>query len=363
MIQQHEHVIPGQLIAVSSGTTTSNDDDNNNENNMITSSDDSFLRGHGTYIEVINNQQHLYSSVVGIVQRVNKLISVQTISYTTFYRGQVGDLIIGRVLSIGNGMWKINLGSGKHAILPIQGIHLPGGIQRIRTAEDKLDMKQYLDIGDIISAEVHKIVHHGGSSSSNSLGSGDGSGIIRLHTRSVKYGKLENGCMVTVPNSLIPRRKNHYTEILNKTFNILYGCNGMIWIQRNNNMSNATSTPSKMDIDDNDENDNDNDNNTDDADYNNENNNNNINNDSFLVDIQEQRRAEHISMPYSIEERCILARIRNCIICLRMIQHTITNEVIETLYDNSIQLLPNNNKISKMLLPNNIILLTSFTRK
>jgi exosome complex component RRP4 len=260
--QQNNHlVIPGQLIAVSAirggGGGSSRYDSTDLNNN-----DDSFLRGHGTYVEIGRNsidgsyEQRLYASTVGLVRRVNKLISVETVSSNTFYRGQIGDLVIGRIISVANGKWKVSLGSGRDAILPLQGVHLPGGIQRIRTSEDALAMRSFLKENDLISAEVHKITVVGVSINSsattpsndgnnntssfnnNSAGSGaglgDGSGIIRLHTRSIKYGKLENGCIVIVPSSLIQRRKNHYVTILNNTFQILLGCNGFIWIQRYN---------------------------------------------------------------------------------------------------------------------------------
>lgn len=360
--QQHHFVLPGQLIAMSSISNTD--------------SNDSFLRGHGTYMEIINGQQYLYSSVVGLVQRVNKLISVQTISSTTFYRGQVGDLVVGRILSIGNGLWKVDLGSGKEAILPLQGINLPGGIQRIRTAEDKLDMKQLLNIGDIVSAEVHKVVQPTTSVSTTSTshvtsstklsGNGDGSGMLRLHTRSMKYcGKLENGCTITVPCTLIPRRKSHYAEILSGMFILLYGCNGIIWIQRNTNRSHYenSSLNNKMDIDhDHDDNNDEDDEERDGTTTRTKQNHTNPNDESLLVDVQEQRRKEHVSMPYSNQERYQLARIRNAIQCLRMVQHMMTNDVIEQIYHRSIKLLPKSSMISQMLLPHNIILLTSFTR-
>lgn len=154
-------VVPGQIIAVS------------------TSTEDSFLRGHGTYIQKDSNGKlQLRASVTGTVVRVNKLISVEAVALNT-YAGQVGDLIVGRIVSIGNARWNVDLGGNVIAALPLSGVHLPGSIQRVRTAADVLEMRAHLQEGDLVSAEVHKIL-----SSNNSL---------QLHTRSVRYGKLENG--------------------------------------------------------------------------------------------------------------------------------------------------------------------------
>ena len=52
-----------------------------------------------------------------------------------------------------------------------------------RGAEDELSMRKYLVEGDLISAEVQNIYH-------------DGS--LSLHTRSLKYGKLGQGCLIKV---------------------------------------------------------------------------------------------------------------------------------------------------------------------
>ena len=47
--------------------------------------------------------------------------------------------------------------------------------QRRRSAEDELAMRQYLKEGDLVSAEVQNIFNDG---------------ALSLHTRSMKYGKV-----------------------------------------------------------------------------------------------------------------------------------------------------------------------------
>lgn len=78
-------------------------------------------------------------------------------------------------------------------------------------------MRQYLQEGDIICAEVQSIFT-------------DGS--LSLHTRVLKYGKLGQGIMLKVPPSLIKRQKIHYHHLENGACLIL-GNNGYIWIGAN----------------------------------------------------------------------------------------------------------------------------------
>ena len=48
------------------------------------------MRGHGTYMK----NGTLYASVAGVIQRVNKLISVTPLK--TKYQGEIGDVIVGK---------------------------------------------------------------------------------------------------------------------------------------------------------------------------------------------------------------------------------------------------------------------------
>jgi len=287
-------VVPGQVIAVAQH--------NNNE--------ESFLRGHGTYLEKTETEDRLIASVTGIVQRVNKLISVQAVS-DSIYEGQVGDLVVGRITAVTATRWKVQLNgtnNAREAVLPLSGVHLPGGVQRVRTAQDARDMRQFLQEGDLVSAEVHKTQQDG---------------TLLLHTRSFRYGKLENGCLATVPPKLIPRRKNHYTIVLDQ-FHVLWGCNGMIWMQR------------KMKEDSQD-----------------------AGGGPELAELQEQRRKEHAEMPMSVEERRNLARYRNAIECLRLVHCLITSEAVEQVYKDSLEI---NVSPANMLLPDTVIRLTESSR-
>lgn len=75
-------------------------------------------------------------------------------------------------------------------------------------------MRKFLQEGDLISAEVQNVFV-------------DGS--LSLHTRSLKYGKLSQGILVTVFPSLIKRRKTHFHNLACGA-SIILGNNGYIWI-------------------------------------------------------------------------------------------------------------------------------------
>ena len=55
-----------------------------------------YMRGHGTLQDPVTKE--LTSTTAGIVSKTNKLISVQ--SFKSRYTGEIGDVIIGRIISI-----------------------------------------------------------------------------------------------------------------------------------------------------------------------------------------------------------------------------------------------------------------------
>jgi exosome complex component RRP4 len=299
-------VIPGQVIAISETT----DDE-----------ESSLLRGHGTYLE--NRLEGgggtaLRAAIPGTVQRVNKLVSVLPVSISRPPRLQVGDLVVGRIISVVGARWTVDLGRGVTCDLPLSGVHLPGSIQRIRTAADALEMRYFLREGDLVSAEVHKVVP-----------------AVQLHTRSARYGKLENGCCVQVPAALIPRLKQHYITLCRDTFQVLLGCNGWIWLQRNHSSGTDAAAAGSSSND----------------------------NNAGAMDIaeaQEERRKVHASAKYTLEDRRDLARLRNAIICLKEVLLEITPEAIEQVYQTAQDTMT---EIADMLRPETIVALTASLRK
>ncbi|XP_028176625.1 exosome complex component RRP4 [Ostrinia nubilalis] len=167
-----------------------------------------FMRGHGTYAE----DDSLKASVAGVMQKVNKLICIRPLK--SRYVGEIGDVVVGRVLEVQQRRWKIETNSRLDSVLQLSAVNLPGGELRRRSAEDEQMMRKHLQEGDLISAEVQSVFS-------------DGS--LSLHTRSLKYGKLSQGTLIKVFPSLVKRRKNHFHN-LPCGVSIIIGNNGFIWI-------------------------------------------------------------------------------------------------------------------------------------
>jgi len=87
----------------------------------------------------------------------------------------------------------------------------------MRTYEDQLQMRSLFTENDVICAEIQNI---------------NSDGIISLHSRSMKYGKLENGQFLKVPSSLVKRLPQHYLSLPGIGIDVILGKNGYVWITR-----------------------------------------------------------------------------------------------------------------------------------
>jgi len=147
---------------------------------------------------------------------VNKLVSVRPL--TTRYSGHIGDVVVGRVVEVADKRWRLDINSRQFGALLLSSVNLPGGVQRRRTDADSLQMRSLYAEDDLVSAEVQQIHQTDGG--------------VTLHTRSLKYGKLENGVIVTVPAALIKRAKQHF-HALSCGVDVILGLNGYIWLSAN----------------------------------------------------------------------------------------------------------------------------------
>ena len=332
---------------------------NDNANNIIMQTDDGNANnkgdkddgddGNGEQQSMPKGPQRLIASVAGTVERVNKLISVIPLS-PSIYVGQVGDLVVGRIVGVGGSRWKVSLtcsapissgsnGSMKEGQLPLSGVNLPGGVQRIRTSEDVLAMRNLFKEGDLLTCEVQQVQRDG---------------TLILHTRSLRYGKLDNGVLVTVPPSLVGRRKNHFATIKGLSssggkgsnseamdvdgdveegggdVDVYLGLNGGIWIQRKvpSEWENAIRT----DQDDR----------------------------APLAETLQKLRHRHATTHVSQSMRESIARVRNSVECLRLVHCQITPESIEIVAKASWK---GGVRVADMLLPEWVVKLTEGTRQ
>jgi exosome complex component RRP4 len=154
----------------------------------------------------------LVASVAGHLQRTNKLISISPLK--TRFNGEIGDIVIGRILLISQKQWKVDIKSRQNATLMLSAINLPGLVQRRKTEDDYLEMNNYFKPGDLVSAEVQNIK--------------DGGCV--LHTRSLRYGKLTGGTLVDVPCALVKKSKSHFCSI--GGIDLILGLNGYIYVYK-----------------------------------------------------------------------------------------------------------------------------------
>ncbi|KAG0418094.1 Exosome complex component rrp4, partial [Dictyocoela roeselum] len=141
------------------------------------------------------------------------------------FSGNIGDVIVGRIASVGHKKWDIEMNSEYRCSLNLTSINLPGSVQRRKIESDQLNMKCFFDVDDLLVAEIQKFSKNGTCS---------------LHTRNDKYRKLENGFLVELPPFLIGRYRSHLIET--NEFLIIVGRNGFIWIGlSNSNINNDNS--------------------------------------------------------------------------------------------------------------------------
>ncbi|TKS84449.1 Exosome complex component RRP4 [Collichthys lucidus] len=173
----------------------------------IITSDTGFMRGHGTYVD----EEKLTASVAGEVQRVDKLICVRPLK--TRFNGEVGDVVVGRITEVQQKRWKVETNSRLDSVLLLSSVNLPGGELRRRSAEDELTMREYLQEGDLISAEVQSVFSDG---------------ALSLHYPQFEVWKGQ-GVLVQLSPSLIKRQKTHFHN-LPCGASIILGNNGFVWL-------------------------------------------------------------------------------------------------------------------------------------
>lgn len=123
---------------------------------------------------------------------------------------------MGRISEVGPKRWKVDIASKQDAVLHLASINLPGGILRRRTTDDELQMRTFFTEGDLLVAEVQQLFSDGAAS---------------LHTRSLKYGKLRNGMLVSIPPMLVVRSKAHMYS-LDGGVHCILGTNGYVWVSK-----------------------------------------------------------------------------------------------------------------------------------
>lgn len=97
----------------------------------------------------------IYASMAGVVHYIDRVICVRPVR--SHYIPDIGDVVVGRIVSVDSQRWQVDINSYQHAVLNLTAINLPGNVQRRRCEEDKLHMREYFVEGDMISAEVQNV--------------------------------------------------------------------------------------------------------------------------------------------------------------------------------------------------------------
>lgn len=168
------------------------------------------MRGRGV---VEREDGKLVATVCGVVERINQLLYVRPLKHR--YAGEVGDVVVGRIVEIGSEKWVVDIGTANLGSMHIGAIQLPGNVQRRRTDEDAMRMREFFQENDLVVCEVQK-VHE--------------TGEVALQARSAKYGKLHNGVLVSLPAVYVRRQAQHLITLPQINVMVILGNNGWVWI-------------------------------------------------------------------------------------------------------------------------------------
>ncbi|KAF7504157.1 hypothetical protein GJ744_002626 [Endocarpon pusillum] len=197
-----------------------------------------WMRGHGTFSAAAPSSSHASASagatitatLPGPLHTTNKLLSITPLR--SRYHPSIGDLVLGRIVSVDRARWRVDIAAPLLAQLPLSSINLPGGVLRRRTTADELQMRTYFQEGDLLVAEVQ--------------GVGNSDGVATLHTRSLRYGKLRNGVFVRVMGEgrgvgVVRGRRQVFTVATvagsgsgsgSGEVDVALGVNGYCWVSR-----------------------------------------------------------------------------------------------------------------------------------
>ncbi len=163
----------------------------------------------GTY----SQDGRIYSSLVGLAELRGNTVKV--VPLEGVYIPREGDLVIGTILVVAGNNWKVDIGGPYQASL-----HANNALRR--PYDD--DISRYMDMGDVIAAEVIAFDRNTGP-------------FLSMRGRGLR--KLTDGMVLEVSPAKIPRiigrRGSMITMIKNRLhIQTIVGQNGRIWIKAPN---------------------------------------------------------------------------------------------------------------------------------
>lgn len=186
MVENHEIVIPGDLIA-----------------------EGEYRCGEG----VVKRGNGYYSTLVGLFQDKGDFIQVKALKGK--YIPRPGDLVIGKVIEVGLTNWIVNIGAPYSAIL------IANNATEKRFDPVKDDTRRIFDVGDIILTKIASF---------------DRTRDPSILTNERGLGKLRGGRLIEIEAAHIPRVIGKKGTMINMVkrltrTQIITGQNGRIWVQ------------------------------------------------------------------------------------------------------------------------------------
>lgn len=100
----------------------------------------------------MSQEESLVASVAGIVEKVNKLVSVRSLKAR--YQGEIGDVVVGRITDVEQSRWKADIHARQNAVILLSSVTLPGGVQRRKSESDALQMRKFFTVGELFSVTL-----------------------------------------------------------------------------------------------------------------------------------------------------------------------------------------------------------------
>lgn len=166
-----------------------------------------FIPGSGAFRE----GENIIASQVGLLYLSGRIVKVVPLSGK--YIPKKGDLVIGKIVDITFGGWRVDIGWAFEANLSLRDASAD-------FIEKKADLTQYYELGDIIAAQITHV---------------SGSKIIDLSMKGPGLRKLKGGRIIEIESSKVPRiigkQGSMISLIKEKTdCRLTVGQNGKVWI-------------------------------------------------------------------------------------------------------------------------------------
>ncbi len=172
------------------------------------------LLAEGRYraaVGAYGDDEKIFAAVVGLAELRGNTVKV--VPLQGVYIPSEGDLVIGKITIVAGNNWKVDLGSGPN----LASLHANNALRR--PYDD--DISRYMDIGDVIVAEVSTFDRNSGP-------------FLFMKGRGLQ--KIEGGMLITINPAKVPRvigRRGSMINMINDLLRIqtVVGQNGIIWIR------------------------------------------------------------------------------------------------------------------------------------